>query len=86
MTVYVDKYVTRVPKKWKGGGHLMADSHEELVAFAKRIRLNPNWMQHHGRPLEHYDLTAYMREVAILNGAVEVTTREMMALVKERMT
>lgn len=36
--------------------HLMADTSDELHAFAARLGLRREWCQHQGRVLEHYDL------------------------------
>ena len=72
MTVYVDDMLrpARVgrgrPAKWS---HLMADTSEELETFARRLGLDPTWLQHAGRPTEHYDVTATVREQALRLGA-----------------
>lgn len=53
--------------------HLMADSDEELHAFAARLGLRRSW--HQARPphsVSHYDLTVRKRSRAVLLGAVEV--------------
>jgi hypothetical protein len=76
MTVFVDDaFVADSPNawgKWTGGGHLMADTADELHAFAERIGLRRSWFQSRpGRPeRDHYDLTQSMRDAAILAGAV----------------
>lgn len=71
MAVYVDdmKLPADVPNgnkvvssEWS---HMTADSHEELMAAAKALRLNPRWIQHPGTPLEHFDLTSGKRLQAI---------------------
>jgi hypothetical protein len=77
MTVYVDEFATFVPAKWRGGGHMIADSHDELMAFAKRLGLQPQWIQRPGTPTEHFDLTRTRRESAIRNGAIPVTGRDL---------
>lgn len=74
MSVYVDDAFDHlpVPAKWRGGGHLQADTPEELHAFAAQIGLRREWFQTKpGRPdHDHYDLTASKRAVAIEHGAV----------------
>ena len=57
---------------WSGGGHLQADTAEELHAFAARLGLRRHWFQHRpGRPdRDHYDLTARLREQALAAGAI----------------
>lgn len=54
--------------------HLMADTLPELEAFARRLRMNPAWLQVK-RSGVHYDLTARKRQVAVTYGAVEIETR-----------
>jgi len=54
------------------GGHLQADSGEELHQFAARLGLKRDWFQSRpGRPeLDHYDLTRGKRQQALRLGAV----------------
>lgn len=44
----------------------------ELVAFARRLGLRPDWIQRPGTSLEHFDLVARRRAAAVAAGAVEV--------------
>jgi hypothetical protein len=73
MPVYVDDAMIR----WRGARwcHLYADSLPELEKFARKIGLNPNWLQHRdGKDgLPHYDVARSYRGKAIAAGAVEVT-------------
>jgi len=64
-----DPAVARYGNAWC---HLWADDVEELNAFAKRMSLNPSWFQDRAK-FPHFDLTARMRERAIVFGAVETT-------------
>ena len=82
MTVYVDDMNLRadVPNgdrvvrgKWS---HLTADSEAELRAFAETIGLRQEWIQHPGEPGVHFDVTVSKRQMAIANGAKEITWRE----------
>lgn len=82
MTVYVDDAFipADVPNgdrvhssKWC---HLTADSTEELLEFADRLRLRRSWLQSAGKPGEHFDLTMGKRRQAVALGAVEITWRE----------
>ena len=57
-------------KKWC---HLFADSKEELLEFGKKIGLKAEWFQGN-----HFDLTPKKRELAIQNGAVEMSVKEWM--------
>lgn len=79
MTVYVDElFTTRPNKVWPfpQACHMTADTTRELVEFARRLGLQDRWIQHSGRPTEHFDLTAGMRAKAVALGAVEQTWRE----------
>ncbi len=76
MSVYVDDaFCSDDPSgwgKWTGGGHLQADSLDELHAFAASIGLKRQWFQTRpGRPWnDHYDCTQRRRDAAILAGAI----------------
>lgn len=80
MTVYVDDaYIqASVPNgsrihtsRWC---HMMADSTEELVAFAQSIGLRKEWLQMK-RSGVHFDLTQPKRRLAVAKGAVEIDCR-----------
>lgn len=72
MTVYVDNFLeAMVPSKWKGGGHMLASSLEELHAMADRIGLQRAWFQDDGT-FPHYDLTRAKRKLAIECGATPI--------------
>ncbi len=88
MTVYVDDMrrparVGRLNAVWS---HLMADTDEELHAFAARLGLRRAWHQHPGRPTSHYDLTESRRREAVKLGAVEIgyMSRESMDLLRRK--
>ena len=77
MTVTVDEirvWPTRLRCFKAGSCHLMADSEEELHAFAKKLGLRREWYQPKSAP--HYDLTPAKREEALRLGAVAVSARE----------
>ncbi|HEY4830509.1 MAG TPA: DUF4031 domain-containing protein [Solirubrobacteraceae bacterium] len=74
MSVYVDNaFVAGDWGRWTGGGHLQADSLEELHAFAERLGLQRAWFQSKpGRPEnDHYDLGRRGRELALELGAID---------------
>jgi hypothetical protein len=79
VSVYVDnmfmpaKVGRSRPAKWC---HLTADSHEELVEFAEKIGLRPEWIQYEGTWKEHFDVTMTKRAEAVRQGAVEVDMYE----------
>jgi len=80
LAVYVDKLVDY---SWRHGPscHLIADSVEELKAFAVRMGMRVEWFQPRSSP--HFDLTADGRDLAIRHGAVELTNREFVAKIRE---
>lgn len=82
MAVYVDDaFCSEDPDawgRWTGGGHLQADTVEELHAFAARLGLRREWFQQRsGRPEpDHYDVMRAKRDRAIRLGAVPETVRD----------
>jgi len=68
---------------WRLGpsSHLIADSNEELHAFAAKVGLKRSWFQRGTVP--HYDLTANRRVVAVQLGAAEVSNREFATLIRK---
>jgi hypothetical protein len=90
VTIFVDDYkvrakVGRVAANWS---HLLSSEPDptdrELLEFAKRIGLDPAWIQHAGQPLAHFDVTDQMRERALKAGAVPVTWKESGGIVAAR--
>lgn len=88
MTVYVDDMrmpakVGRIEARWS---HLMADTDEELHAFAARIGLQRRWAQYPGTWKSHYDVTDSKRTLAIATGAVEIgyASAESIALMRRK--
>lgn len=80
MAVYVDDM--QLPADVPNGSkvvsstwsHLMADTHEELMEAAAKLRLNPKWIQYPGTPKEHFDLTSGKRQQAIHRQIAEPIT------------
>ncbi len=74
MAVYVDRLRDY---GWRHGPscHLIADSVEELLEFAVRMGLRPEWFQPKSSP--HFDLNAEGRGVAVRMGAIELDQRQM---------
>lgn len=75
MTVYVDNEQIQ----WRGKlwCHLVADSLEELHAFATRLGLRRSWFQAQAS-LPHYDVTTSVRERAIELGALPARKTQML--------
>jgi hypothetical protein len=80
MSVYVD--VLR-DWGWRLGPscHLIADSNEELHAFAALLGLRKEWFQRSSSG-PHYDLTARKRAQAVRLGAIELADRPFHALLR----
>lgn len=82
MAVYVDD--ANIPASVRNGSrvhtsrwcHLTADTREELLAMAARLRLRPEWIQRLNKSGEHFDLTEPKRAQAVRFGAVEITRAE----------
>ena len=70
MTVYVDDAVTL----WRGQrwAHLMADTLDELHAFAARLGLRREKFQDKTSGA-HYDVPAFVRDEALRLGAVAIS-------------
>lgn len=75
MTVYVDDMRARVGRMIMC--HLGADSLEELHAFAARLGCRRDWFQG-----DHYDVPLFRRRRAVRLGALEVTRRDMVRIVR----
>jgi len=75
MAVYVDDMrrhatVGNLRARWS---HLMADTDDELHAFATRLGLRRSWAQYPGTPKAHYDLTDSVRRRAMHLGAIPIS-------------
>lgn len=75
VTVYVDDMYAKFGRMKMC--HMIADTSEELFAMADKIGLNRKWLQHPGGPDEHFDVSMLLRERAVVNGAQEITWREL---------
>lgn len=80
MSLYVDELRPTTPStRWPftQACHMTADSHDELLDAAGRLRLSRSWLQAAGQRHEHFDLTTGKRQEAIRRlGAIETTGRE----------
>lgn len=100
MTVYVDDMrlkarVGRITALWS---HLIADTEEELHAFAAELGLKRSWFQKpkglDGRSpakphslkaqMWHYDVTDAKRDQAIAMGAIPITLRQSIEIIRAR--
>ena len=82
MAVYVDGQ--RAPLGRMRMCHMVADSTEELLAMVDHIGVARRWIQREGRPNEHFDIALSKRRRAVEAGAVQVTTRQLVAIIREK--
>lgn len=82
MTCYVDN-----PRNKYGRmrmAHLCADSTAELLAMAARIGLKKQWLQNAGKWSEHFDVAQSKRRAALAAGAVPVTSKELVRILRAK--
>jgi len=86
MTVYVDDmHATAMGAYGRMKmSHLVADTDEELHAMAAKIGVARRWFQHPGEPGRHYDIALSKRRAAVQLGAVEVSMKQLAAMVRCR--
>jgi len=67
----------RAPYCFRGqlAAHLIADTEQELVAYAVSIGMRPRWLQHPGTRLAHFDLTGSRLARVLRDTAVRKLTR-----------
>lgn len=53
--------------------HMVADSQDELFAMADRIGVARKWIQKINTSQEHFDICKSKRQLAIGNGAIEIS-------------
>lgn len=85
MSVYVDPLFSCLKNKnWKHNEacHLIGDTEKELHKFAKdKLGLKREWFHKHPR-LSHYDLYKSTRAKAVKNGAIEITRRQIVTIMR----
>lgn len=82
MSVYVDN-----PKHNFGRMkmcHMVADTTEELLAMAKKVGVHARWVQAAGTAKEHFDVCKSARAEAVALGAVEVSGKFIVGLIRKR--
>lgn len=83
MTVYVDD-MYKVPMGQYGlmkMSHMIADTDEELHTMADKIGIKRRWFQRN-----HYDVSLTKRALAIQNGAVQITMRQLSHMLRVKRT
>lgn len=78
MTVYVDN--ARFPSSRMIMCHMIADTLEELHTMAATIGLRREWFQLLSYP--HYDVSLSRRVEAVKRGAVELTQRDLVKVIR----
>lgn len=84
MTVYVDNpmYARTASKKpRKLYAHMVADSFDELHAFAAKIGVKKHFF-HRSKTAHHYDINQDQYVIALKNGAQLVDSREIVRIGK----
>jgi signal recognition particle subunit SEC65 len=79
MAVYVDD--AKNPYGRMLMSHMAADSLEELHEMADMVGLQRKWFQ--DSLLPHYDLCQSKKRIAIHHGAIKVSTKELIAIIKQ---
>jgi len=64
--------------------HMLADTTDELLAMADAIGLQRRWIQKPGAPDEHFDVSRSKRLEAIRHGAREVSSRDLVAVIRRK--
>lgn len=84
MAVYVDDmHLTKLGQyRRMKMCHMVADTHEELLAMADRIGVQRKWIQGPGTAKEHFDICMSKRALAVASGAQEVTMDDVVMIVR----
>jgi len=53
--------------------HMIADTHDELIAMVDAIGVDRKWIQQPGNHGEHFDIAKSKRALAVQLGAVEIS-------------
>lgn len=86
MSVYVDPLLGHggsATFRWKRSCRMYADTEQELHKMADKIGCKRSWYQNK-ETLKHYDLVVSKRFLAVQNGAVEHSLREMVDFMRKQ--
>lgn len=64
--------------------HMLADSTEELLAAADAVGVARKWIQKSGQASEHFDVCQAKRAIAVKAGAVEVSSRQLVDVIRRK--
>lgn len=82
MSVYVDESVYGLGRMKMC--HMIADTSEELLKMVDCIGVDRKYIQYPNTECEHFDICKSKRRLAVSYGALEVTSREIVELVKHK--
>jgi hypothetical protein len=82
MAVYVDDM--KAPFGRMIMCHMIADTREELLDMVDKIGVNRKWIQDAGEYSEHFDVSMIKRALAVKNGAIPITIRELAFKINQR--
>lgn len=82
MAVYVDDMKAQYGRMIMC--HMLADTTEELLAMADQIGVARKWLQYPGTFKEHFDIALIKRDLAVQNGAIEITWRQAAFMQRKR--
>lgn len=81
MSVYVDSAFH--PYRRMLMSHMAADTLDELHEMADKIGIKRKWFQDHNPRLPHYDICKSKREAAIRCGALPVSSKRLVKILRE---
>lgn len=87
MTVYIDHLKPCMRNKhWRHyeSCHMIADTEEELIEFARRMGLDIRWLQKSGKSDSHFVLSAGMRARAMKKGAIQLNIKEFVSVIQRK--
>lgn len=64
--------------------HMIADTTDELLAMVDAIGVQRKWIQDAGTATEHFDVALSKRALAIENGAIPITMKEVGLKIREK--
>ena len=87
MPVYVDASVWEFThprtKRRMVMCHMLADTPDELFEMADKIGMHPAWFQYKPGKTPHFDLSKTKRALAVEQGAIEVSRRETVRMIRK---
>ena len=79
-------YIDSMEIKYKGMimCHMIADTDDELIAFAKSIGLKEVYWQYKGTYKSHFDISKSKKELALKNGAQLIDRRMLVKILNKK--